>query len=352
MKICFIKSSPCISHVRVSKFIDFFKNKKIPVSFFCWKRIKSEFNTDETYILCGGGYGSKLLYFFYPVWVLLVFLRVLLKNNKDKDLIYFVVDFESSLPVYLASFFRNDVVYVYDIHDDFSLRYKFPNFFNKFIEWLDVRIKAFAKVVIHVDENRVRDNDKNYIIIYNTPKDFFDPNANKSPNTFAVTGLLSKERGLDSIKKFAIDNAHYNFVVAGLINDECASDFILLPNVHYLGVLKQEVLFSKINHCSFIFSLYNPDSKINQLAASNKLYDAMMLGIPVITNKKILASDFVTANDIGVVVNFSFDDSWDVFSSISNERMRVMSKNGRQKYLECYSFESNVVKKIEKLFGI
>lgn len=58
----------------------------------------------------------------------------------------------------------------------------------------------------------------------------------------------------------------------------------------YYDRMPQAELFDKLIDCCGIFSLYDPKLEINRLAASNKVYDAMMLGIPVITNPEVTNS--------------------------------------------------------------
>lgn len=108
--------------------------------------------------------------------------------------------------------------------------------------------------------------------------------------------------------------------------------------------MPQEKLFELMLSCCAIFSLYNPAIEINKLAASNKVYDAMMLGIPVITNKEVINSKFILENKIGFVINYECDATWDILINDNFLDMcKTLGKNGRKLYLKDYLF-GNLVK--------
>lgn len=354
--VTFVKGSPCFNHVRVAKFIDYFDQNNIKNDFWCWRRSKAEpYSVAESYLLTGGGYASRRLIFYYPIWCFIVFLKAIIKKYSGNDS-FFVIDFDSALPIYLASIFRRNIIYVYDIHDDFSMRYNFPKYINKLISKIDSKVKRNALKVIHVDQNRVREGDFNYEIIYNTPVDIYSDYKMERPplnnKKFAVTGLLSMSRGLHSIYQFAKAHPHYNFVVAGnfQVPESFKTDFLKLSNVKYLGTVDQNTLFLNICDSGFIFSLYDPSVEINRRAASNKLYDAMMLGIPVVTNFGLIASDLVEVKGIGFVVNYDYDDSWSILSENKIDKMLTFSDNSRQLYELEFSYDRNFTDKLSKIY--
>ena len=66
----------------------------------------------------------------------------------------------------------------------------------------------------------------------------------------------------------------------------------------------------------------------------------MMLGIPVITNREVINSKFIERQNIGIVINYKYDSSWDILSS--KDFLDIASKfgqNGRELYLQEYQFD-------------
>lgn len=354
--ITICKNSHCHNHVRVIKFLNYFNDNGFEIDYLCWLRSPSQRDPNgvENYIFYGGGFGGKILALFYPLWITVLFFH-LMKKSFSKNNIIFAIDFDTALPAYLVTLLRPRLQYIYDIHDDFALRYKFPKLLKGIISKIDSLIKKRAMQIIHVDETRIRSGDKNFTVIYNTPKDYFSGNYPKhreyNPKKFAVSGLLCAQRGIHSLTQFAINNPDFEFIVAGDAIDDCASKFIALENVNFLGYVDQSKLFEEIFDASYIFSLYDPSIEINRLAASNKLYDSMMLGIPVVVNTGILAANLVKNNDIGYLISFNFDSSWDALKNSNKEVIARKGQNGRKLYEEKFSYNSNFKNKLDLIFN-
>ena len=165
---------------------------------------------------------------------------------------------------------------------------------------------------------------------------------------FAVIGYFSRQRGMDSIYEFAKNNQKKEFLVVGLfIEDEDKKAFLALPNVEYHDLMPQTELYKKMTHCCAIFSLYNPNVEINRLAASNKVYDAMMFGIPVITNKEVINSGFIKDNNIGFVIDYEYNETWNCLSSPDfMDQVKERGMKGRNLYLNQYIFSKLVKQRL------
>ena len=102
-----------------------------------------------------------------------------------------------------------------------------------------------------------------------------------------------------------------------------------------------------MTNCCAIFSLYDPSVEINRLAASNKVYDAMMFGIPVITNKEVINSGFIKEHHIGFVIDYDYNETW---ACLTNGDFLVnvqkMGSNGRDLYLNKYQFSELVKQRL------
>ena len=345
MDVLLIKGDTA-SNVRLAKYIKVMSSESINVSFWGWDRTNKNEQIagliECSYLLKGGGFGSKRLLFLYPLWIIKVFFKALFcRFLSQKNII--AINFDLAFPIYLASILAN-FEYIYEIHDEFALSYNFNKCTKKFIRYIDKAIMKRAKFVIHVDENRVNYDKCNSIIIENSPEDYFKGKSrkyNSLQRTFAVIGNISKTRGIDQIYKFAKDNKDIKILLVGKFYDENLKRILLsLDNIIYKDYMPQQELFSNMVDCCGIFSLYDPCLEINRLAASNKVYDAMMLGIPVITNREVINSKFIERQNIGIVINYKYDSSWDILSS--KDFLDIASKigqNGRELYLQEYQFD-------------
>jgi hypothetical protein len=263
-----------------------------------------------------------------------------------KGKIIIAIDFDSALPVYCASKFKK-LEYIYEVYDDFALRYNFPSSVKKFVHKKDTKIMKNSKCVIHVDANRVSYKDCKWIIIENTPNDYWRGEVRPYDNLkhkFAIIGYFSDARGMEQIYKFAKENLDIQFLLVGrFTSDKMKEDFLVLPNVESHDLMPQMQLFDLMKNCCGIFSLYNPGLEINRYAASNKVYDAMMMGIPVITNKEVINSAFIKEMGFGLVVDYEYGDSWKQLTDDSfPESAKKFGVKGRELYLKEYRFDTLV----------
>ena len=348
-ELIFIKACD-VTNVRLTKFLKYLVTKGYKPTFWGWDRDKTNKileGVEIKYIFNGFGYGGvgegglKLL-LAYPIWMFIVFCKLLF-NKAASNRYVFAINFDSALPVYLVSKIRK-IKYFYEIRDEFALSYKMPQLVKKIVLFFDHKCMHNAYCVIHVDDNRVTYRDCKWIVVQNSPFDYYngkEKNYNKLKLQFAVIGNVSANRGVDSIYEFAKNNPSVELLLVGRYYTKgCEEKFSKLSNVKFYNYMPQEELFAKLQNCCGIFSLYSPNSEINLKAASNKLYDAMMLGIPTITNPEVENSRFVIQHALGVIVNYNYDDTWSILSSPEFiDKAIEMGKNGRKLYLDKYRFE-------------
>ncbi|TPE39983.1 glycosyltransferase family protein [Pontibacter mangrovi] len=339
-----------VSNVRLQKYFRIFSDHRVPFRLYGWQRseesLKFDFNESAHYLIRGGGYGNKKKLVMKYIGFTANLLLFIIKNYKKiQNIENIAVNFDTALVFFVTKPFTK-VPYIYEVHDSFALSYSMPSFLKKILMKIDAHIMKNAKYVIHVDKNRILDHKHNNIIIYNSPQDYFSGKFEKRElnHSFAVIGNISEGRGILSILAFAKDNPRVNFTLIGkFYNLSLKQDFVKLNNITYYDYLPQAELFKKILHCCGIFSLYDPALEINRLAASNKVYDAMMLGIPVITNPEVQNSNFIVSEEIGLTVNYNYDESWgrlkcDSFIEVSKR----LGTNGRRLFEKEFEFKKMV----------
>lgn len=336
--------------VRIQKMAKYFSLHKFELNFWGWKRHKDKDYMDEkfnkiSFLHSGGGEGAKILPLLYICFIIKLFFRLLFSADIKKNTIILSINLETALVVWSISKVRK-LTYIYDIWDEMAISHNFPNWIAAIIKKLDFIVRRDSNLYIHVDQSRVStldNNNSNYVIIYNSPYDFFNGSIREPlyNNKYAVTGWLNNTRGLNSILSFARKFSNCSIIIVGeFIDKKIAEQFISLPNVEYHHFMPQNELFKIIEDVRGIFSLYDPSIEINRLAASNKLYDAMMLGIPVIVNNGILAAKQVKEDNTGYVVNYEFDESWNILVEDHVSACKEKGKNGRCIYLENFEFGS------------
>ncbi len=348
--ILLIKASN-IDDVRLQKYIKVLSDKNYNLTFIGWerkKRVENDIGIEVKYLLTGFNSSKFQLLFGYVFWIFCVFFYLLFNYKKYK--IIYSVDFESTFSVYVISkFFK--IQYIYDIYDEFAIRYNFPSLIKKILQKLDFKIRDKSYRTVHVDKNRVSQNDTNYMIIENSPFDFYNGNfmTPKFEKVIAVTGLMSSSRGIKEIYDFALDYSSIKFILIGEFpgyEETLKHQLQKLDNVDLFLKMSQYEVFEKIKNCSAIMALYDPKIEINRKAASNKLYDGMMLGIPVISNEGIEMSNFIKEKNIGLVINYTYNKyEWQKIENLINspESLSVISKKSRDLYEKNFNFEMKVL---------
>jgi glycosyltransferase involved in cell wall biosynthesis len=128
----------------------------------------------------------------------------------------------------------------------------------------------------------------------------------ESPDfTVFYGGMISEERGLRQLVE-ATALAGVKLVVAGHGADEASlvPIFQKSPHVRFLGSIPYGDVLKWTARCQLIAALYDPAIPNNRLASPNKLFEAMMLSKPVVTNSEIRPAKMVEGVGCGFVVKY------------------------------------------------
>jgi glycosyltransferase involved in cell wall biosynthesis len=146
-----------------------------------------------------------------------------------------------------------------------------------------------------------------------------------------------------------------NLVVTGRVEDkELLNEIQSISNVKYLGFLEHTQVLTIESSSDAMVALYNLDAYAqNRYVLGNKLFEAMMCGIPIITN---VATEIVTETQCGIVVNYKVDQIRDAIVSLRDDPhlRKRLGINGRKAFLQKYNWsvmERELFKIYENLIG-
>jgi glycosyltransferase involved in cell wall biosynthesis len=145
------------------------------------------------------------------------------------------------------------------------------------------------------------------IIVPNTPSRILDsvlPNKEyfDNKNYIYVSGSFSDSvNGLEQLLKVVEKiTPKLMIVAAGRPNGLWVSNhFINHQLVEYVGYVSSERSLEIARKSKGIFAYYKPISLLYKYAAPNKVFDAMMLGVPIIMNSECKMAKFTTENEFG-----------------------------------------------------
>lgn len=268
--------------------------------------------------------------------------------TKSRPTVVHSCDLDTVIPCYLYKvLFRKKLVL--DVFDRYAMAFV-PSkckLYYSIVNSLEEFFSKRADVLITISEkvlSTFRKKAKKSIVIMNCPEDkIIDKETIMGDRPFRIvfTGtILKKTRGLETIITAIKDLPDVEFIIAGwyLEKDKEFLDKVLLnPNVRYEGLLKPNDSLTLEASSDIMIALYEPQNW-NNITLPNKIFEAMMCGVPLITN---VASELV--NDVGFGIIVKYDDVEELKHAIILLRddvnlRRKLGLNGRNAYLEKYNW--------------
>lgn len=295
-------------------------------------------------------YGAGMKNIFQLILFNIVVLFKLLKEKPD---VVHACDLDTVLPaIFLKKFMKRKLVYdIFDFYAD-SRR---VGYLDSGFRWLENWVIRQSDLVIIAHEERVNqlgylpDHIKEKIItIYNTPeinKEYEEEDNKDVLPYFAYVGVLTPDRGLSFVIK-AMDSIHDTELrVAGFgpLEEELQKAVEVSHNISFLGRISYNDALLIQGKALAIIALYDPSIPNNKYAAPNKLYEAAMLGKPIITSAGTLMDSIIEKERIGYVVPYGdTEELKKVFMKIINEPLqsKEMGQRGKRLYEQVYSASS------------
>ena len=287
-------------------------------------------------------------------------LNWLISHRQEYDLIH-ACDFDTVLPALLCQrLFGKRVIYdIFDFYAD-HLRAT-PTWIKTAIRNTDLRAIGRAEAVILADESRWEQihgsNPRLSAVIYNTPEDIYPSPENSAPESaadspelssdhlqIAYIGLLQIERGL--LELLAVLRRHPEWVLdlAGFGGDEgslleAAQE---MPNVHWHGRLLYPRAIQLSAAADILIATYDPAIRNHRYSSPNKVFEAMLLGKPIIVAQDTNMDRIIREADCGLVIPYG-----DI-PALENALLRLqcdldlrqrLGYNARQAYDTSYSWK-------------
>ncbi len=239
----------------------------------------------------------------------------LAKHHSEFDIIH-ACDFDTILPALWCKQRWGQIV-VYDIFDFYAdhLR-RTPGWIKNWIRMMDLKSIDRADALILVDDARVAQiagsTPKELAVIYNSPEelDLSDfPAFSPSPAgdlRLAYVGLLQVERGLVEMLNIVGRHLNWHLDLAGFGGDErtVAEKASGMPNVTFHGRVPYPTALALSQAADVLFAIYDPSIPNHRYSSPNKVFEAMMLGKPIIVAYNTNMDRIISAAEAGLVVTY------------------------------------------------
>ena len=264
-------------------------------------------------------------------------LKWLFANRRDYDGIQ-ACDLDTVVPALLAKTLLGKRV-VYDIADFYVESRYVPRQLQTFVRGLEWQAMRRADAVILADESRRKQlgavQPRRLEFIYNTPPVKKDKeigrqgeeenlnsqfsihnlqSAHPTPDTQHPTpslrvgfiGILSAVRGLEQLVEVIGRNANWHLTLGGFGEDEqkLRTQAEGVANVEFLGRVEYARCLEIYAEVDAIVITYDPAIPNHRCSSPNKLFEAMMLGKPVVVAEGTGMDALVRQYDLGIVVPY------------------------------------------------
>jgi glycosyltransferase involved in cell wall biosynthesis len=292
-------------------------------------------------------------------------LLFLIRNRKRFD-IFHACDFDTVIPATIIKFLWGKKV-VYDIFDFYADHLRnTPGWIKRIIRWMDQKCIDWVDGVILADDARWEQirgaNPKRNAVIYNTPNDTWhhlknEPVSQGNDFRLAYVGLLQVERGILEFLDVIARHPGWSLDLAGFGGD---SDLIQeqaegMSNVKLHGKIPYQKALEICSQADVLFATYDPIIPNHRYASPNKVFEAMMLGKPIIVARGTNMDSIIERYECGLVVDYGDALGLEtVLSTLKNDhKLRLrLGKNARQAYDSVYNWhfmESRLLNLYESL---
>jgi glycosyltransferase involved in cell wall biosynthesis len=299
--------------------------------------------------------------------------RWLVRHRNAYELIH-ACDFDTVLPALLIKFLWGKKV-IYDIFDFYAAHLRAtPVLFKKLIKTIDLRVISWVDALILADDSRREQiygaKPKRLTIIYNTPEDLNEakksqPNHTQEHGTIngslrlAYVGLLQKERGLFQMLEIMSRHPEWSLDLAGFGGDSEEIHDIArqMHNVRWHGRIPYEQALHLNQAADVLFATYDPAIPNHRYSSPNKVFEAMMLGKPLIAARNTNMDQIIKKEDCGIIIEYgNLSELETAISLLKNDpslRFRL-GRNGRQAYQNTYSWlnmQSRLISLYDEVLG-
>jgi glycosyltransferase involved in cell wall biosynthesis len=244
---------------------------------------------------------------------------------------------------------------VFDIFDRYAMAYipKDRNFFFKalysLVNFLEEYYAKRADVLINVSDEMLqtfRNRPKNCITIMNCAEDNLTKKSSekstKKSNNFQLlfTGHIRQGRGLEILPEIVNNLKNTQLIITGRVEDNKLLNKLKgLTNVSYRGFIGPDKVLELEESSDLMIALYDLNLQTqNKFVMGNKLFEAMMCGVPILTN---VAKEIVDETNCGTLVQY--DNAEQIKDAIitlrDNPQLRKeLGANGRKAFLEKYNW--------------
>jgi len=285
---------------------------------------------------------------FFPLFWAWVFIKLAIQRPE----IVHACDLDTLLPCYIyKKIFQKRLIF--DVFDRYAMVFVPAKFKRSFaiVNWLEELLSNKADALVIAGGQKVLDTFRKKprlcSVILNCPEDYTPDkkkelvtNSTKETLNLVYTGGIRRGRALEKIVAIIHSLNCVNLVIAGpVMDEELFAEIEHNPVIKYNGVFEPSEALALEKSSDVMIALYDSSVLWNRITLPNKLFEAMMCGIPIITN---IATEVVRETKCGVIVK-NYDDVDEIRKAIislryDDELRKILGDNGRKAFVQKYNW--------------
>lgn len=356
LKVVMIRSNPIVSDPRVFKEIrSLLASQHYEILVLAWDRGVRHEATGRLgraiikRMRFKAPYSNLFLIGYLPVfWVWTLF--QLFVNH---PLIVHSFDVDTMIPAYVYRKLTRDSKVIFDLCDRFSdsllLSRPMVRPLKIFLGFLEDMCACKADALIVVSQRQLmslkRAKSREACIIMNCPeKTLFRNIVRKKSDSFRIihAASLRGDYGILELIKALEDVEGIEVIFAGRSVDQRIVDQISKSSkIRFIGELQYHEALKLASSADVIPVLCDPKRPTCREALPNRLFEAMMLGVPVIVNEDFeMAADIVSRTGCGVVTKYDIGSIREaiLFLKENASCRRIMGRNGQHAFKSAYNW--------------
>lgn len=338
-------------------------SKRYRVAVLGWDRTRSHQNDPQIAgvvfsrsLRVRAPYGKVTLLMYYPVFWAWVFAYLVALRPRAVH----ACDFDTLIPCFLFRVcFRSKLTF--DSFDRYAMAFipvRFGLLF-RIVDGLEALIASKCDALVTVSEERLRTFQRRpriTAVTMNCPEPAFaNVGTSARPRLrddllLVYAGAIAQDRGLGILDQVVRSCENVDLLVAGRIIDNSIEPLRRNPRIKFLGFLEYSKALELQADADVIPLLYDPALPINRVANPNKLFEAMMLAVPVISN---VCREIIEDVGCGIFVSYDPEDvRRAVITLRDNPSLRkTMGSKGRIAYESKFNWQV-MERKLFKLYEI
>lgn len=285
-----------------------------------------------------------------------------LQDNQEKYDAIHAVDYDTgAIAMKVKNKYNKKIVYhIADFYADSRLN--IPTFLKKRLRKNEYKIINQSDATIICSDDRKEQiagsQPKNLVVVHNTPprkQESFATENQGSKEILKITyvGGLEKKRFIDQMIEVIKNKPNYELTLAGSPGDarEAIAEIDNIDNIEFLGKVSYEKALELYRDTDIMVAMYDPNHPNHTYSAANKVYEAMLLGKPIIVANRTGMDKIVRAEDMGYTIDFTQEAFKELLNHLSENKDELFekSKNAYEAY-QRYSWEE-MEKRIIKLYA-